>query len=153
MKSAYSIIINKHTIIVWFFNEPVLKTKITIMAIGTREYQMWKPKFLFTMQWITQMFWGFCRSHRCMFWQTAKRLESNGAFLAGQPHSETYKKKYKKKYRYVYNIWCKNYQFYMNNWTTVLFGVPAWWKQIVNMNGFFPLYPVLKLCCSVGPLG
>lgn len=96
MKSAYSIIINKHTIIVWFFNEPVLKTKITIMAIGTREYQMWKLKFLFTMQWITQMFWGFCRSHRCMFWQTAKRLESIGAFLAGQPHSETYKKKYKK---------------------------------------------------------
>lgn len=109
-------------------------------------------KFIFTMQWITQIFWGFCRSHRCMFWQIAKRLESIGAFLAGQPHSETYKKKPHKNMFTSYNKWCKNYQFYMNNWTTVLFVpvVPDESKVLIWMGFPLPGSQILLLCRTSG---
>lgn len=124
--------------------------KTTIMAIGTREYQCENWNFYLLCS----------ESHRCFGDSVEATDACSGKLQRGLKalelfwlanHTQKPTKKLQKKY--VYNIWCKNYQFYMNNWTTVLFGVPAWWKQSVNMNGFFPLYPVLKLCCSVRPLG
>lgn len=104
-------------------------------------------KFIFTMQWITQIFWGFCRSHRCMFWQIAKRLESIGAFLAGQPHSETYKKTHKNMFT-TNDARITNFTWIIGQ--TVLFGVPYESKVLIWMGFPLPGSQILLLCRTSG---
>lgn len=106
-------------------------------------------KFIFTMQWITQIFWGFCRSHRCMFWQIAKRLESIGAFLAGQPHSETYQKKKNIKNMFTTNA-ARITSFTWIIGQTVLFGVPYESKVLIWMGFPLPGSQTLLLCRTSG---
>ena len=44
---------------------------------------------LLTRQCTTQMFLGFCRSHRCMFLQIANKVVNVGALRCAHPHSDT----------------------------------------------------------------